>query len=213
MVSNELFFALLALLCLFSCKERAETGEVEKIQLDSIKQALMPNQEVRAKGLAKTVKTDSGSNDSINITIEENLFGTFFGDRMEFFVVHDPENLIHGAKIKTVTFCYLDGELCQSKYVLESDISDKLIRAHGSFRIRGFDFRDRSVISGRRVMVNYGTGQELNRDLHNYELTWVLGDRHVKMRVNRRTADQPFEYTEQLADYHLLFKSIEYGNL
>ena len=180
--------------------------------MDSIEKSIFLNDQKKVTGIAKIVKTDSINNDSISVTVEENLYGTFFGDRAEYFIVHEPKNLIHGAKIKTVTFCYLDGELCQSKYVLESDISGKLIRTHGNFRIRGFDFKDRHVIADQNVMTDYGQGMELNHNLHNFELTWILGDSHIKMRVNRRNADQSFEYTEQLADYNLLFRSIEYGN-
>ena len=199
-------------MCFSFCKEKIKTSAVVKIRVDSIEQTIFMKEEKKVTAVAKIVKTDSSSNDSINVTVEENLYGTFFGDRAEFFIVNDPKNLIHGAKIKKVTFCYLDGELCQSRYVLETDISDKLIRTHGNFKIKGFDFKDRRVIADQNVMIDYGKGMELNHDLHNFELTWTLGDRHIKMRVNRHAVDQPFEYTEQLADYNLLFRSIEYAN-
>lgn len=212
MVSKKLSVALFISICFLSCRKKTETTETKNIPVDSVAQTLLPSQDKEAREVAKTVERDSISGDTIHFTVEENLYGTFFGDRAEFFIVNEPESLIHGAKIKTVTFCYLDGELCKSKYVLASDISNKLIRTYGSFKIKGFDFKNRHVIQVEPVMMDYGKGQELNLNLHNFELTWILGDRHIKMRVNRYMADRPFEYTEQLADYNLLFKSAEYGN-
>ncbi|MDN5212411.1 hypothetical protein QQ020_10155 [Fulvivirgaceae bacterium BMA12] len=205
--------ALITLLLVFSCQEKSKNEESEKHRADSLTQKATVEE---AKMMAETsgiIKTESVTQDSISISVEKDLFGTFFGGRATFFIVNEPENLIHGAKIKNVTFCYLDGALSRSKYVLEDDISEKLIETYGSFRIKGYDVADRKIIADRLVMVDYGQGKELNHDLQNFELSWAVGEGLVKVRVNRDSINQSYEYIEQLSDYKLLFKSIEYGSL
>ena len=78
-------------MCFSFCKEKIKTSEVVKIRVDSIEQTIFMKEEKKVTAVAKIVKTDSSSNDSINVTVEENLYGTFFGDRAEFFIVNDPK--------------------------------------------------------------------------------------------------------------------------
>ncbi len=204
---------MITFLLVFSCRQKIKNEESENYRADSLKQAATVAADKMVAETSGIIKTESATQDSISISVEKDLFGTFFGGRATFFIVNEPKNLIHGAKIKHVTFCYLDGALSRSKYVLEDDISEKLIETYGSFRIKGYDAADRKIIADRLVMVDYGQGKELNHDLHNFELSWAVGEGLIKVRVNRDTVDQSYEYIEQLADYKLLFKGIEYGSL
>src|SRR5690606_66860 len=49
--------------------------------------------------------------DTTDHDIDGNLYGRFFCDRAEFYVIHSPQNRIQYSGVKTLTMCYLDGEL------------------------------------------------------------------------------------------------------
>jgi len=49
--------------------------------------------------------------------IEENLFGKFFCDRAEFYVIKNPQNEVYATRPESITLFYLDGELRQTKYI------------------------------------------------------------------------------------------------
>jgi len=51
--------------------------------------------------LALNTKLISSSNEG---DIKENLYGKFFYDRAEFYIIKNPKNKIHSSSIKSITF-------------------------------------------------------------------------------------------------------------
>jgi len=141
--------------------------------------------------------------------IRGNLFGKFFYDRAEFYVIDNPQNNIYTSSTKSITLFYLDGELCQTKYVLESNISSLLIKNFGNFSINGFNLKNRKIIEERQNIFREGESQLLNKDLDNYQLKWIFGNKEIIYRVNSASDDTKFEYVEKNKNYEQAFQAIE----
>lgn len=154
---------------------------------------------------------DSADLEELSGELAGNLYGRFFYNRAEFFVVENPENTVHDTKVKFISMCYLDGQLTQTRYELSEDIADKLIRAYGSFSIQGFDPDNLEVIRSGETLVRTPSGTSLSAQLNNYELKWSVGSRQIKYRVNLADGRVPFLYTERLLDYDSRFRQVERG--
>lgn len=103
---------------------------------------------------------------------------------------------------------YLDDELRQTKYILNTDIVANLLIKLGSFKIKGLDFRNRKIISDRHIVLKTEKGIIMNNKLDNYELRWSFGDKEIKYRVTTASQDK-FVYIEKVKNYEEEFKAIE----
>jgi hypothetical protein len=163
------------------------------------------NKEVPEKLLTlNTQPKDESSRENI----DENLFGKFFCDRAEFYIIKNPQNKVYSSRPESITLYYLDGELRQTKYILNSDITTKLLRELGGFKIIGLDFKNRDIISSRQIITKTENGVSLNSQLDNYELKWTFGDKEIKYRVNADSKDK-FVYLEKVKNYEKEFSTIE----
>ena len=149
------------------------------------------------------------SNETKNDTLSDNLFGRFFCDRAEFYIIDNPQNEIYFQKPTSIILYYLDGELCQAKYELEENIADRLFKELGRCRIIGIDLKNRAIIESNGILIKSETGTEFNPELDNYELKWTIGDKEVKYRVERKEDKIRFIYTEKLKSYEKQYKRIE----
>lgn len=143
-----------------------------------------------------------------NEVIQQNLYGRFFCDRAEFYVIEDPSIILYKTKPKSVTYYYLDGELKQTKYEFSTNIIKQLVKDFGSFKIVGFDEKNKSIITGQQVLVNNGNIRTLNPSLDNFEVRWVVGDQEIRYRVNSSTPSK-YTYTERNTNYEKDFIAIE----
>jgi hypothetical protein len=148
------------------------------------------------------------SDDELEHALQDNLYGKFFADRAEFFVVEKPLNKIHGSSIQSITLFYLDGQLSKTKYILDNNIANNLIQQFGSFRMVGLDRWNKKLISERRVMLP-DKKSTLNPDLDNYEMTWKVGGNLVRYRVSKENNNKAFTYVEGLSNYERVYESVE----
>jgi hypothetical protein len=140
--------------------------------------------------------------------MDKNLFGRFFCDRAEFYVIKNPKNQVFSSPATSITLYYLDSELRQAKYILERDISSSLLHDLGNFRITGLNERNREIINQREILIRTNDGLSLNQRLDNVELRWTFGDREI---IYRRCAGsvERFVYREKVKSYEKEFKAIE----
>ena len=142
--------------------------------------------------------------------IKANLFGKFFYDRAEFYIIKNPQNKIYSSQTESVTLFYLDGELCQTKYLLENDIVSSLLKEYGSFKIKGFDIKNRELISSENSIIKKeGKKIIMNKKLDNYLLEWSLGNKEIMYRVNTAKENKSFEYLEKVKNYEQEYLAIE----
>lgn len=142
--------------------------------------------------------------------IKENLYGKFFYDRAEFYIIKNPKNKKHSSSIESITLVYLDDNLFKTKYSLSSNIVEELIEKYGVYEISGYDFDNRGLISTEKVMIEKNGAMMLNKKLDNYQLTWQLETKEIIYRVNSRLEEAIFEFTERRKDYKNRFRDIEY---
>lgn len=163
------------------------------------------HQEVPAKllQLQDTLKTDS-----VLQPLEGNLFGRFFSDRVEFFIVDKPTNLIQDSRVKFLTMYYVDGQLGQVKYNLEQDVVDRLIGTYGSFRIDGRDSLNRARIKNSEVVTFTPEGMAFNSQLDNYQMKWDLEHAQIVYHVNLRDSLEPYKYIERLKNFESVYRSV-----
>jgi hypothetical protein len=149
------------------------------------------------------------SDENLEHALQDNLYGKFFANRAEFFVVEKPLNKIHGSSIQSITMFYLDGQLSKTKYILDNNIVNNLIQQFGSFSMIGLDRWNKKLISERRVMLA-DKKNAVNPDLDNYEMTWRVGSNLVKYRVSKENNNKRmFTYIERLSNYERVYELIE----
>lgn len=173
--------------------------EVKQKNLDS---EIVPQQLLT---LNTTPKTNIEQGD-----LRGNLFGKFFFNRAEFYVIENPQNKIYSSHTESITLFYLDGELCQTKYLLENNIVSHLIKDLGNFNIKGFDIKNRDIISSGTSIIKIERKQLLiHKDLDNYQLKWSVGNKEIIYRVSTAQGYEKYEYTQKRKDYEQEYKAIE----
>ncbi|QHT68125.1 hypothetical protein GXP67_16500 [Rhodocytophaga rosea] len=140
---------------------------------------------------------------------EENLYGKFFDERAEFYIIQEPKNSLYRSKVKKLTLYYLDGQLSQTRYILEEDIINDLLQLYGSFGIVGHDAKNQALIQSKQVIVNTSQGRVLNKALDNYQITWQLEQQLIRYRVNKNEPKNRFNYLERIKTYKKTFSEIE----
>ena len=144
-----------------------------------------------------------------NDTLRNNLFGRFFCDRAEYFIIDNPQNDIYREKPKSIVLFFLDGELCQTKYQLNNNIANRLYKELGRCNIAGLDARNKKIIEDRNILVKSAGETSLNHNLDNYELKWIVGDKEIRYRVEKTKDGRKFTYTEKLRRYEKQYNEIE----
>ena len=153
----------------------------------------------------QTEKTSPGKKD----TLRNNLFGRFFCDRAEFFVIENPQNDIYLEKPKSIVLFFLDGELCQTKYELNKNIATRLYKELGRCNIAGLDSKNKKIIDAKNIVVKSEGETAINHQLDNYELKWIFGDKEIRYRVEKTKDGHKFTYTEKLRRYEKQYNQIE----
>jgi hypothetical protein len=147
--------------------------------------------------------------EEVRQTMHGNLFGKFFCDRAEFYIIDNPSNRIFESAIQSITLCFLDGKLRQTRYSLDGNVVDDLIGKLGNFSITPRDLKNQEIVESKEVVVTGDADQSLNKNLDNYEIRWTLEDRHVIYRVNQSTDEKYFIYTERSINYEHEFWTVE----
>lgn len=204
---KKLAFVIFALINLESCNTKEKNiSTINNPTLDKVKATNFNNGQVPATLLLLAHKQPVQITDA---RMEGNLYGKFFGDKAEFYIIENPTNKIHNSRVKTITMSYLEGQLSQTKYVLTDDIVETLIRLYGSFRITGHDLKNQHIIKSKQVVLHTKKGLEVNKQLDNYELRWTLGETYIRYRVNLHEEKEKFKYVERVKNYKKAFTEIE----
>lgn len=141
--------------------------------------------------------------------LQSHHFGDFFCDRASFYVIDEPANTFYSKEASSITLFYIDGALRQTKYLLKDDISADLVRSYGTFKIAGFDDKNRQLIKSRSILKDSAQGMVVNPTLDNYELRWVFNDREIKYRVKRVGEEVEFKFVERVKNFEKEFSYIE----
>ena len=153
----------------------------------------------------KPAENDSLSGDDL----DENLFGKFYGDRAAFYIIKNPGYKIFGENIKSITLFYLDGNLFKTKYIMENNITDRLINKYPRFSFRGFDERNRELMGVEKIFYKEDKKWFLNKHLTNYDIHWLIGNYEMRMRVNERDSLETYIYIVKNKIYERTFSEIE----
>lgn len=182
----------------------------------NLKQATEQKLEIKQKSLDSEVIPEKlltlNTKPILNIeqgNIKANLFGKFFYNRAEFYIIEKPQNKIYSTQTESITLFYLDGELCQTKYLLKNNIASFLLKDLGDFIIKGFDLKNRDIISSGQYIIRDGKKLSLNNSLDNYQLKWAFENKEIIYKVNTANNLANFEYLEKRKDYEEEFKAIE----
>lgn len=182
----------------------------------NLKQTTEQKLEIKQKSLDSEVIPEKlltlNTNPILNIeqgNIKANLFGKFFYNRAEFYIIENPQNKIYTSQTESITLFYLDGELSQTKYLLKNNIVSFLLKDLGDFIIKGRDLKNRDIISSGQYIIRDGKKLSLNNGLDNYQLKWAFEDKEVIYSVNTAANNANFEYLEKRKGYEEEFKAIE----
>ena len=139
----------------------------------------------------------------------KDLFGKFFQERAEFYIIENPNKTIYGHPVKSITLYFLDGKLSKTKYELDAEISDDLIHSYGTFTIKGYDSITRRVFKTEKIVDRVDNKKVLNKNLVNYELKWEMSSKFIYTRVDKSGPKVRYEYVESLKNYDEKFKGVE----
>lgn len=198
---------LIALILLSACQVKPDENDdtdflvVKKKELVKLDDQKVPDRLLTLNTEAK-IEVMQGS-------VSGNLFGKFFCDRAEFYIIKNPQNNIFSAKANSIVLYYLDQQLRQTKYALTKDIVTQLVSSLGSFSIVGLDNKNRKIVHSKRIVNKTKNGWTFNSQLDRYELEWTFGDKQIKYRVNPDNHEGQFVYLEKTKDYEKEFKALE----
>lgn len=141
--------------------------------------------------------------------LDDYLFGKFFQDRAEFFVIQHSNSTIFGIPVSTVVLYYLDGEHCKTKFVMTEDIGGRLIAEYGNFKIVPLDEPTKELLSKEEIVVTVKENKIINKAFRKYELLWKLNSKIVRYKVDLDNPTEPFVYTEHVPHYDNLYRNLE----
>ncbi len=139
----------------------------------------------------------------------EHLFGKFFNDRAEFFIIESPSNTLYQSGIQSITLFHLDGRLQQTKYVVEENIELKLLQHLGPCKIIPLDSVSKVVAASQKIVRSEKGELVMNPLLTHYELKWKDEDKFIRYRVHRDQTKETFTYIESSINYEQDMKEIE----
>ena len=194
---------LLFCLALISCEKDSEKEE-EQQELDpaEIKKS--------EKNVSERFLRVDGTLDTLRqYELGKDLFGKFFQERAEFYIIEDPNKTIYNHPVKSITLYFLDGKLSKTKYELDADISDDLIHSYGTFTIKGYDSITRRLFKTEKIVARVNNKKTLNKNLINYELKWEMSSKFIYTRVDKSGPMVRYEYIESLKNYDAKFRGVE----
>ena len=133
----------------------------------------------------------------------------FLKERAEFYVIENPNKTLYDQPVRSITLYFLDGTLAKTKYTLDADISDHLIRSYGNFSIKGYDSLTRSLFKTEKIIQEIDHKKILNKNLRNYQLKWEFDNKYVFVRVDKTKRKKRIEYSETLKNFHSTYKKVE----
>lgn len=197
----------LGLSCLTSCSFSKEDIPLTKASATKVKRLNNLNdKEVPEQFLSLGEQDETPA---ARANIGGNLYGKFFNERAEFFIIENPKNKLLDIEVNSITLYYLDGQLGKTKYILGQDAAKKLIECYGNFKISAHDKKNRDILKSEQVLVKNGDQLVLNPALDNYKLKWISDNNTIVYEVNAHDRHETFRYIEKRNTYEQNFKEIE----
>ena len=194
--------AICTAMCM-SCEQKVLLKE------DDIEEERKPVEKSEKNISERFLRIDGRTDTLRNYELGKNLFGKFFKQRAEFYIIENPNKTLYNKPVKSITLYFLDGALAKTKYELDEDISDDLIHSYGKFTIKGYDTLTRGLFKREKILSVKDQKKMLNKNLTNYELKWDLESKLVYARVDKSAPKKRFEYIETLKHYSSKFKQLE----
>lgn len=141
--------------------------------------------------------------------LEEHLFGKFFNDRAEFYIIKNPDNKMFHSDIEKITLYYIDGILCKTRYDLDRAVAEALVDNYGSFKIMGLDSVNTRIVKSGDVLRSETGLTKLNSELNNFEMTWRKRDKVFVYRHVDNDSVRQFTFVEKLDDYDRRLRSVD----
>lgn len=145
----------------------------------------------------------------IDLLSSEHLFGKFFNDRAEFFIIENPSNTLYQSAIHSITLFHLDGRLQQTKYVVKENIESKLLQHLGPCKIIPLDSVSKVIAATQKIVRSENSELVMNPLLTHYELKWMDEDKLIRYRVHKDQLKLIFVYIETSKNYEQEMKEIE----
>ncbi|MDW3208347.1 MAG: hypothetical protein R8N23_00670 [Reichenbachiella sp.] len=183
-----------------SCVEQQGSSDslsLERTELQELKKANIWN------------KVEINSEKADVTPTDENLFGKFYNDRIEFHIIDEPDIKIHNAEVTKVTLYYIDSVLCKKKYELDRPIPDELAKTYGKLSYKSLNFATDSLARHMGIVLRSENGNRLNPYLEKYQLKWKLEEKVIYFRHLEDSLGSSNFYIEELKEYRRLFNSVQ----
>ena len=142
--------------------------------------------------------------------LDEHLYGKFFHERSEFFIIENPHIHIANTEVNRLTLYFLDDVLCKKKYELKNDISKDLIKSFGGFKFKPLNTVTREISMRDKIVVTTEEGKTINSNLNKFQLKWNnLEDVTLKYIVDRYSIESGHHLIEELTAYKLILQQAE----
>jgi len=144
-------------------------------------------------------------------------FGTFFGDRLSFYFLDDPEMSIGKANVHFLMLYFMDDRLVKVRYHIDDNISNYLVDSLGMCKIRTSDAANKTILETGSAVIKNKRGIRLNPALDNYELIWdryvvetrLVVDPDQKSQYNFKSVPSNYVYIDQLKSYKRRISELE----
>ncbi len=140
---------------------------------------------------------------------QEHLYGKFFEDRAEFYIVENPDLYVSDALVNRLTLYFIDGTLCKKKYELDTDISQELMKAYGGFRFKALNDTTYKLSREEKIVVKSDSGSFINDSFNRYQMKWEDEGVAIKYLVFKDTTAGQLELVEELLSYKDLLRAAE----
>lgn len=198
-----IFFASLVIV---SCSriERTETASVRKGLTERGKKANLDK-----AATFDLISVEIGATKEQVSVAEDHLYGKFFDDRAEFYIVENPELYISNAEVNRLTLYFIDGTLCKKKYELNTDISSELMKAYGGFKFKALNDTTYKLSRMERIVNKTDSGAHINGKFNRYQMRWDDEEVLIKYIVFRDSTASQLNLVEELAAYKDLLRAAE----
>lgn len=140
---------------------------------------------------------------------DDNLFGKFYEDRIEFHIIDDPDMQLHEAQVQQITLYYIDGLLCRKKYLLNKDIANHLAAKYGALTYRSLNYATDSLAKEMGILLASSSGKQFNPYLKKYQLRWDLDDTIIYFQHLEDSLETSNYYIEEVAEYRERYRSVQ----
>ncbi|MEQ8470868.1 MAG: hypothetical protein RIC35_06760 [Marinoscillum sp.] len=195
----------LLLLAIFACSKIERTDTVVKKGLtERGKQANLDEAETYS-----LISVAIGATKEQVSVAEDHLYGKFFDDRAEFYIIENPELYVSNAEVGRLTLYFIDGTLCKKKYELKTDISQELMKAYGGFKFKALNDTTYKLSRAEKIVLKTDSGTLINDKFNRYQMKWDDKEVQIKYMVFKDTLAAQLDLIEELASYKDLLRAAE----